>query len=139
MIRTWIAVLFGGLTLMAQTPLSRPTDAAALLKSAATALGAENLKTVEFSGSGWDGCLGQAWSVNDGRWARWELRDYNRVIDYEAVSSRHTAQQRAGMDPQALGGCGAAPGAMPRPQQSNVTANSLWSQQLQIWLTPYGF
>jgi glyoxylase-like metal-dependent hydrolase (beta-lactamase superfamily II) len=102
-------------------------------------LGAENLKTVEFSGNGWDACLGQAWSVNDGRWARWELRDYNRVIDFDNVSSRHTAQQRAGMDAHALGGCGAAPGAMARPQQSSITGTSPWPQQLQIWLTPYGF
>jgi hypothetical protein len=111
----------------------------ALLKAATTAMGAENLKTVEFYGNGWDACLGQAWSVNDGRWARWELQDYNRAIDFDTVSSRHTAQQRAGMDAQALGGCGAAPGAMARPQQSNISGTSAWPQQLQIWLTPYGF
>jgi hypothetical protein len=40
---------------------------------------------VEFSGNGWDACLGQAWNVDDGRWARWALRDYNRVIDYETI------------------------------------------------------
>jgi glyoxylase-like metal-dependent hydrolase (beta-lactamase superfamily II) len=102
-------------------------------------MGAENLKGVEFGGNGWDGCLGQAWNVMDGRWARWELRDYNRVIDYEAGSSRHTAQQRAGMDPQAVGGCGAVPGAAPRLQQSTITASSPWAQQLQIWMTPHGF
>jgi glyoxylase-like metal-dependent hydrolase (beta-lactamase superfamily II) len=28
---------------------------------------------------------------------------------------------------------------MPRPQQSNISAASSWTQQLQIWLTPYGF
>jgi glyoxylase-like metal-dependent hydrolase (beta-lactamase superfamily II) len=137
MFRIWLGVLVGGVSLMAQAP--RATDAAAILKAASAALGADNLKTVEFSGNGWDACLGQAWNVNDGRWARWELRDYNRIIDYDTISSRHTAQQRAGLDPQALGGCGAAPGAMPRPQQSNVTGNSPWPQQLQIWLTPYGF
>jgi glyoxylase-like metal-dependent hydrolase (beta-lactamase superfamily II) len=141
MARTWLAVLIGGMFLMAhaQVPQPRTPDAASLLSAATAALGAANLKTVEFSGSGWDGCLGQAWNVNDGRWARWELRDYNRVIDYETGSSRHTAQQRAGMDPQALGGCGAAPGAAARPQQSNITANSPWPQQLQVWLTPHGF
>jgi len=136
MLRTWFTVFILGTSLMAQ---SRTPDAAALLKAAAAAMGAENLKTVEFSGNGWDGCLGQAWNVNEGRWARWELRDYNRVVNFETIRTRHTAQQRAGMDPQALGGCGAAPGAMPRPQQSSISGTSPWTQQLQIWLTPYGF
>ena len=141
MVKSRFALVVIGIFLMTQvqSSQSRTADPAALLKAATAALGAENLKTVEFSGNGWDGCLGQAWSVTDGRWARWELRDYNRIIDFDAGSSRHTAQQRAGMDANALGGCGAAPGAMPRAQQSNISAASPWPQQLQIWLTPYGF
>jgi glyoxylase-like metal-dependent hydrolase (beta-lactamase superfamily II) len=141
MVKAKLAAFIAGMSLMvhAQVPPSKTPDATALLKVAAATLGAENLKSVEFFGNGWDACLGQAWSVNDGRWARWELRDYNRVIDYETVSSRHTAQQRAGMDAHALGGCGAAPGQAARPQQSTVTADSPWVQQLQVWLTPYGF
>jgi glyoxylase-like metal-dependent hydrolase (beta-lactamase superfamily II) len=123
----------------AAVPQAGKPDAAAILKAAAAAMGTENLKTLEFSGNGWDGCLGQAWNVNDGRWARWELRDYNRIIDYESGSSRHTAQQRAGLDPEKVGGCGAVPGAAARPQQSAISANSPWLQQLQIWLTPSGF
>jgi len=138
MSKVWVAVIVCGIVLVAyaQAP---PPDASAILRAATTAMGAENLKAVEFAGNGWDGCLGQAWNVLDGRWARWELKDYNRTIDYEAGSSRHTAQQRAGMDPQAVGGCGAVPGAAPRAQQSNITSTSPWTQQLQIWLTPYGF
>ena len=141
MFRSCFAVLISGifLTTYAAPSQSRTPDAAALLKAATAALGAENLKTVEFSGNGWDACLGQAWNVNSDRWARWELRDYNRVIDFDSSSSRHTAQQRAGMDANALGGCGAAPDAMARPQQSTVNSMSPWPQQLQIWLTPYGF
>jgi hypothetical protein len=141
MVRRWFAVMVGGILLIAYAQAQQPPkpDAATVLKNAAAALGAENLKTIEFSGNGWDACLGQAWSVNDGRWARWELRNYNRVIDYETVSSRHTAQQRAGLDAHALGGCGAAPGAAARPQQSTTRADSPWPQQLQIWLTPHGF
>jgi hypothetical protein len=97
MARILLVVWMSGMVLAAQAQAPRPPDAAAILSSATTALGGANLKTLEFSGNGWDGCLGQAWNVNDGRWARWELRDYNRAIDYETGSSRHTAQQRAGM------------------------------------------
>lgn len=136
--RALAAFIVCGIVLVAYAQAPQP-DAAGLLRAATAAMGADNLKAVEFSGNGWDGCLGQAWNVNDGRWARWELKDYNRVIDYDAGSSRHTAQQRAGMDPQAVGGCGAVPGAAPRAQQSNTTSTSPWAQQLQIFLTPYGF
>lgn len=138
MFKALVAVVIGGVLLVGFAQAQQP-DAAAILKAAAAAMGAENLKTLEFTGSGWDGCLGQAWNVGDGRWARWELKDYNRIIDYDAGNSRHTAQQRAGMDPQAVGGCGAVPGAAPRAQQSTITPNSTWAQQLQIWLTPSGF
>jgi glyoxylase-like metal-dependent hydrolase (beta-lactamase superfamily II) len=138
MFKACVAVIAVGMLVVAYAQTPAP-DAQGLLKAASAAMGADNLKTLEFSGNGWDGCLGQAWNVNDGRWARWELRDYTRFIDYDAVTSRHTAQQRAGMDPQAVGGCGAVPGAAPRAQQSNITANSPWLQQLQIYLTPYGF
>ena len=137
MFRIWFAVLLGGISLMAQTP--RPPDAASLLKAASTALGAENLKTVEFSGNGWDACLGQAWSVNDGRWARWELRDYNRVIDDEAITSRHTAQQRAGMARKRWVVAPLPPGRCRGHSNLTSVRNSPWLQQLQIWLTPYGF
>ena len=81
----WFAVFISGMFLATsgQAAQSRTPDVSTVLKAATTALGAENLKTVEFSGNGWDACLGQAWSVTSGRWARWELRDYNRVIDFE--------------------------------------------------------
>src|SRR4030095_12449196 len=136
--RAWVAVIVCGFVLVAHAQAPQP-DAAGILKTAATAMGADNLKAVQSAGNGWDGCLGQAWNVMDGRWARWELKDYNRVVDYEAGSSRHTAQQRAGMDPQAGGGCGGGPGAAPRAQQSTISSASPWAQQLQIFLTPYGF
>jgi hypothetical protein len=66
--------------------------------------------------SGWDACLGQAWSVNDGTWARWGLRDYNRIIDFDTISSRHSAQQRAGMDAHA---CDIRPAAFKKKQSSS--------------------
>jgi glyoxylase-like metal-dependent hydrolase (beta-lactamase superfamily II) len=138
MLRAWVALVVCGFVLVAYAQAPTP-DAAAILKAASTAMGADSLKTVQFSGNGWDGCLGQAWNVTDGKWARWELKDYSRTIDYDAGSSRHTAQQRAAMDPKAVGGCGAVPGAAPRAQQSNITSTSPWAQQLQIVLTPYGF
>jgi glyoxylase-like metal-dependent hydrolase (beta-lactamase superfamily II) len=109
-----------------------------LMQSSLSAMGAENLQRIEYSASGWEACLGQPWSIDAG-WARWDIQDYNRIIDYSDTTSYQTAQRRAGLDPDRLGGCGAQPGASAGGQQSSVTANSNWTQQLQLWLTPQGF
>ena len=50
--------------------------------------------TIEFTASGWDACLGQAWAVTEG-WARWELTGYRRVIDYATGTSTQTAMRRS--------------------------------------------
>lgn len=114
-------------------------DTVELRAEALDALGGEALDGIELSGAGWDACLGQAWSVAEG-WARWQLTDYRRLINYDngGVSS-HSAQRRAGMDPGRLGGCGAQPDADPAPQQSFIDSSASWPEQLLIWLTPHGF
>ncbi len=105
--------------------------------AAVTALGGP-LNGIEFTGAGWDACLGQAWAISDG-WARWELTDYHRVIDYASGTSSQTAQRRAGMDADHIGGCGAQPAATPAPQQSFINSTATWPDQMLIWLTPHGF
>lgn len=112
-------------------------DLATFRAAAHAALGG-NVDGIEFSGAGWDACLGQAWSVAEG-WARWELTDYRRVIDYDDVASAHSTQRRPGMDAERIGGCGAQPNAQPAPQQGFIDGSSAWTEQLTIWLTPHGF
>ena len=109
----------------------------ALRSSALEVIGGD-VARIELTGAGWDACLGQAWNVNDG-WARWELTDYRRIIDYAEGASLHTAMRRPAMDPERVGGCGAQPGGAAAPQQSRITAESAWPDQLPIWLTPHGF
>jgi glyoxylase-like metal-dependent hydrolase (beta-lactamase superfamily II) len=109
-----------------------------LRASAVEAMGGVDAERIELTASGWDACLGQAWNVNEG-WARWELTDYRRVIDYAEGASLQTAMRRAAMDPERVGGCGAQPGAAPTRQQSRVDGASAWADQLPIWLTPHGF
>jgi glyoxylase-like metal-dependent hydrolase (beta-lactamase superfamily II) len=117
--------------------LAQPT-AAAFQKAALAALGGQAVNAIEFTGNGWEACLGQAWSVNEG-WARWELTNYRRVIDYANGTSSQTAQRRAGMDADHIGGCGAQPAAAAAPQQSFIQSTAAWPDQLLIWLTPHGF
>lgn len=106
--------------------------------AARAAMHSETLAQLEFTASGWEGCLGQPWRVDAG-WARWALTDYRRVLDYSTGESLQSAQRRAGMDPDKLGGCGAQPGAAPQAQQSSITPMSPWANQLPLWLTPQGF
>lgn len=102
------------------------------------AMRSESLTQLEFTASGWEACLGQPWRIDAG-WARWELTAYHRVIDYAGRQSLHTAQRRAGMDPDKLGGCGAQPDAAAQAQQGSITTASPWANQLPLWLTPQGF
>ena len=102
------------------------------------AMGMAGVDRIEVTANGWEACLGQPWNINAG-WARWSITDYNRVIDYATFNSYQSAQRQAGMDPAALGGCGAQPGAAPQNQQSSVNPESSWLQQLQVHLTPMGF
>src|SRR5437879_7357022 len=55
-------------------------DAGAVIGSATKALGADNLKPLEFSGSGFDFVLGQAPSPSS-PWPRFNDKTYTRVID----------------------------------------------------------
>jgi len=104
--------------------------------AALAALGGD-VETLAFRGSGWDACLGQAWSVAEG-WARWELTGYERVIDYAAGTSTQTAMRRAGLDADRVGGCGAQVNAAPSRQQSVVRAGASFADGLPITLTPHG-
>ena len=131
-------VVVAGLALFAPLEVSaQALRLDAFEASAIEAMGFEPSR-IELSGNGWDACLGQPWNVNDG-WARWEIRDYRRVIDYDETTSVQTAMRRAGLDPERLGGCGAQPNAMPAAQETSVSSQSSWPIQLQIWLTPPGF
>lgn len=102
------------------------------------ALGGDSSQRLEFTAQGWEACMGQPWRIDAG-WARWELTDYKRVLDFSAGQSLQTAQRRAGMDPGKIGGCGAQPDAQPTNQQSSINPQSAWDAQLPLWLTPQGF
>src|SRR5450755_800250 len=62
-------------------------DAKTVIRGATTALGANNLKTVEFSGSGFDYTLGQAPNPNS-PWPKFNDKTYTRVVDLDAPASR---------------------------------------------------
>ena len=107
-------------------------DAKAIIASASKAMGADALSSITYSGSATNGNFGQSKTIA-GPLAVTTITNYTRAIDLTQPASRATG---ATMPP-------AIPGAPP-PQagtfNQNITpANTAWTQQLEIWVTPWGF
>jgi glyoxylase-like metal-dependent hydrolase (beta-lactamase superfamily II) len=106
-------------------------DAKSFIQAASKAMGIENVDSVMFYGSGANFNLGQSNRAN-GPWPRTNLNDYSRAIDFSKSASRATAVTWSAP----VTGGAAAQGAFTQ----NITAeNSAWAQQLEIWITPWGF
>jgi len=130
-------------------------DARTVLENAAKAMGAVNMKTIQYSGAGWDSSVGQSYNLTSD-WPRFEVPSFMRVIDYDAKSWREERTRRQGNYPTY--------GRLPL-QEEKITAllsgNFAWNmkgdnpvpqtgrflegppiaelRQLEIALTPHGF
>ncbi len=107
-------------------------DATTIIANASKAMGADGLNSITYSGSAANGNFGQSKTI-DGPLQVTTITNYTRAIDLSQPASRATG---ATMPP-------AIPGA-PAPQAGNFNqnitpANMGWTQQLQIWVTPWGF
>ena len=133
-------------------------DARAVLRAAEAAMGAANLKTIQYSGTGMNAAVGQSFSPLDD-WPRFDITRYVRTIDYDAKSSREEFTRRQGNN-QPRGG-GGTPLQGEQTQVAIVSGNYAWNldgekavpqpgrylagvpvaefRQLDINLTPYGF
>src|SRR5438046_7661591 len=79
MYKKWIAaVVLVALGSMAATA----QDAKAVIANASKAMGADNLKTIQYSGSGTESSFGQAFDTHSG-WPGFELKTYTRTINFE--------------------------------------------------------
>jgi glyoxylase-like metal-dependent hydrolase (beta-lactamase superfamily II) len=106
-------------------------NAATVISNAARAMGVDNLNSITYYGSGANFNLGQNNNAN-GPWPRVNLNDYRRTIDFTQPASRASAVTVA---VPVTGGP-----AAPQPFNQLVTpANAAWAQQLEIWITPWGF
>src|ERR1700739_3696858 len=81
----------------------RAQDAREVLQAAVKAMGAANLKTIQYSGTGWNAAVGQSYSPQDD-WPHFEVTRYARTIDYDARSSREEFTRRQGNNPPRGGG-----------------------------------
>src|SRR2546425_3487877 len=94
-----IAVAIAGLSAVA----ARAQDAKTTLDTAAAALGATNLKTIEFSGRGSDFMFGQAYDGSN-PWPRFNLPTYSMTIDYTIPAMRDDRRRQQAENPPRGGG-----------------------------------
>jgi glyoxylase-like metal-dependent hydrolase (beta-lactamase superfamily II) len=118
--------------------------------AAADAMGATNLNSLQFSGSGTNYAFGQAYTPG-GAWPRFDVKTYVAAIDYQTPSMRLEMLRAQGEHPPKGGG--AQPFATDQRTIQVVSGKSAWSEGgaqpvpnpgtesdrlRQIWLTPHG-
>jgi len=123
-----LAVLMAALSV---TRAAVAQDGTAAIAAAAKAMGSDTLNSITFYGSGANYTLGQSNNAN-GAWPRTNVNDYVRSIDFTQPASRATGVTFAA---PVTGG----PAVQAQFQQNITPANTAWAQQLEIWITPWGF
>jgi hypothetical protein len=128
------------------------------LQAAASAMGTASVKTIQYSGTGWNAAVGQSFGPAED-WPQFEVTRYTRAIDYDAKFSREELTRRQGNNPPRGGG--GTPLQGEQQQAAIVSGNYAWNmdgqnavpqagqylagipvaefRQLDILLTPHGF
>ncbi len=134
MIKTCLAALVLVTAAIAQ-------DAKTVIANASKALGADNLKTIQYSGSGADFSLGQAQNPSSA-WPRFTNKTYTRTIDFDAPASSLQRVRVQGENPPRGGGGQPLIGEQNQNQVVTPASPPAQVQQLQselMMMLPYGF
>jgi glyoxylase-like metal-dependent hydrolase (beta-lactamase superfamily II) len=129
MATTWKAAV--ALAALAATSAALAQNAATVIANASKAMGVEGLSSVTYYGSGANYNLGQSNNANY-PWPRVNVNDYRRTIDFTKPALLSTGQTYA---VPVTGG----PAALAPFTQNIQTTNPAWAQQLEIWVSPWGF
>src|SRR5919109_1753998 len=144
-----VCILVAILGLLTATAAAQ--DARSVLQVASAAMGVTNLKSIQYSGTGWNAAVGQSYSADED-WPRFEVTSYTRTIDYDSRSSKEELTRRQGSYPPRGGGGTPIQGT--QQQMALVSGNYAWNmqgnnanpapaaaavRQLDIWLSPHGF
>jgi len=108
------------LAALAVVPSAQQSDA---LKAAATALGAANIKTLQFTGSGANFSVGQNFTPND-PWPRVTVKNYTASINYDTGSMRQELLREMGA---AMPRGGGAPFTGEQRQNQVVSGTYAWN------------
>jgi glyoxylase-like metal-dependent hydrolase (beta-lactamase superfamily II) len=105
-------------------------DAKTVVESALRTIGAANMTSIVVSGEAAYGNWGQSRTISFGL-ASTSIRNYTRVFDFTAPASRETGN--------AVPPRGAGPASGPFPWDDSIGPDAPWVDQVQIWVTPWGF
>jgi glyoxylase-like metal-dependent hydrolase (beta-lactamase superfamily II) len=132
MVRKWLIVMVvAGLAVSTASA----QDAKAVIANASKAMGVEGLNSIYFYGTAQNGNLGQNNNSNQ-PWPMAALNDYVRAIDFTTPTSRATWATYA---VPVTGGRATLVQGTPQTQQLITPETTAWGQQLEIWVTPWGF
>jgi len=106
-------------------------DAKTVVATASRAMGIDGVNAVHYYGTAQSGGFGQNNNANQ-PWALTPWNDYVRAIDFTQPASRATWQTYA--VPVTGGAATLQPG-----QQLITKESTTWAQQLELWITPWGF
>jgi glyoxylase-like metal-dependent hydrolase (beta-lactamase superfamily II) len=133
MLKKFAAVVTLATVVAWAAPTALGQDAKTVLGAASKAMGADGLKTVQYSGTATEFAFGQAMNATS-PWPPFADKSYTRTINYETPAWR-VDRVLADIPPDRRGG-----GLPPGPTQTVViSANTPWAQQVDLWMTPYGF
>lgn len=119
------AVVFLLACLLAAIPaMILAQEATAVLTNVAKAMGADNLKTIQFSGMGTNAGIGQNTNPKTS-WPLTRVKTYSREMDFSAAAS-HVQMVRV-------------QGGADQTQNQYISSTSPWASQFGYWLTPFGF
>ena len=127
--RTFGVVVALAALLLTQTLTAQ--DAKSVIATASKAMGIDGLSSIHYYGVAQNGNFGQNNNANQ-PWPMANANDYVRAIDFAQPASRATWVNLA--VPVTGGAAAPTPG-----QQIILPANTAWAQQLEIWITPWGF
>jgi glyoxylase-like metal-dependent hydrolase (beta-lactamase superfamily II) len=113
-------------------------DAKAVIASASAAMGVDQLRTVQYSATGFDFALGQSYNPQS-PWPKFINKSYTRSVDFQVPASRVERVRLQGENPPRGGGQQPVRGEQPQAQTIVVDGNTPWLQQLEIWMLPHGF
>lgn len=113
-------------------------DARTVVANASKAMGADSLRSVQYTGSGYDFAFGQAYSPTS-PWPKFTVKSYTRSIDFERNASQATRLRMQFENPPRGGGQQPLAGEQTQNQTIVVGPNTPWAQQLEIVMTPHGF
>lgn len=111
------------------------TDVKTAINSSLQAMGAADLKTLEYSGSGADFSVGQAQNPRS-NWPRFTNKTYLREIDFTAPASRMRRVRIQGENPPRGGGGQPLVGEQ---NQNQVVTNATQLNNELTTMLPYGF